>query len=281
VTREERRLAVVEARDAASISERKACRYLGVARSTIQYRSRRPSNRALRDRIKELAGQRRRWGYRRLHVLLEREGWEVNHKKVYRIYREERLQVRRRRRKRVARPRRPTSLPSGPNERWSLDFMTDTLANGRRFRCLTLVDDYTRECPALEVDHSLPGARVVDVLERLSETRGLPEALVCDNGPEFTGQALDAWAYRNGVTLDFIRPGKPVENCFIESFNGSFRDECLNEHWFVSLADARKRIEIWRRDYNEVRPHSSLGYLTPEEYAAECHSTSENWAAVA
>lgn len=159
--------------------------------------------------------------------------------------------------------------------------MSDTLAGGRRSPCLTLVDDHTRECPALEVDHSLPGAHVVNVLDQLAETRGLPKTLVCDNGPEFTGQALNAWAYRIGVTLNFIRPAKPVENCLIESFNGSFRDECLNEHWFTSLADARRRIELWRRDYNEVRLHRSLGNLTPEEYAEEYRSTSKKWAAVA
>ncbi len=281
MTADQRRGAVQRAQATAAISERKACRYLGVARSTVQYRSRRPSQTELRARLHELAGQRRRWGYRRLHVLLEREGWVVNHKRVHRLYVEEGLQVRRRRRKRVSRPRRPVTLPSGPNERWSLDFMSDTLASGRRFRCLTLVDDYSRECPAIEVDTSLPGARVVEVLDRLAAIRGLPKTLVCDNGPEFTGQALDAWAYRRGVKIEFIRPGKPVENCYIESFNGSFRDECLNEHWFTSLADARRTIERWRRDYNRVRPHSSLDNLTPKEFVKQTESATRHWAAVA
>lgn len=281
MTADKRRAAVQRAQATAAISERKACRYLGVARSTVQYRSRRPSQADLRARLRELAAERRRWGYRRLHVLLEREGWAVNHKRVHRLYVEEGLQVRRRRRKRVSRPRRPVTVPSGPNERWSLDFMSDTLASGRRFRCLTLVDDYSRECPAIEVDTSLPGARVVEVLDRLARERGLPKTLVCDNGPEFTGQALDAWAYRRGVKIEFIRPGKPVENCFIESFNGSFRDECLNEHWFTSLADARRTIERWRRDYNRVRPHSSLDNLTPKEFVEQAESATGHWAAVA
>jgi putative transposase len=191
----------------------------------------------------------------------------VNRKLVQRIYREEGLSVRRRKRKRVAVPRVPLAVPTGPNERWSMDFVSDALGNGRKFRALTIVDDFTRECPAIEVDFSLPGERVARVLDGLAATRGLPAAIVCDNGPEFAGHVLDQWAHARGVTLAFIEPGKPVQNAFAESFNGRLRDECLNESWFVSLADASETIETWRVDYNETRPHSGLADRTPAEFA--------------
>jgi putative transposase len=165
--------------------------------------------------------------------------------------------------------RQPMVAPTQPNERWSIDFMRDTLGDAKAFRTFNVVDDLTRECPAIEVAKSIPGARVVRVLERIAANRGYPKRVVADNGPELTGQALDEWAYRNGVELHFITPGRPVENAYIESFNGKFRDECLNEHWFSTLDDARRTIEEWRRDYNEERPHSSLGDLTPAEYAAQ------------
>lgn len=250
------------------LSQRRACRLASLNFSTWQYKSRKPSEMGLRQRIVELAGVRRRFGYRRLHILLRREGWVVNHKAVHRIYREEGLQVRRRKRKRIGpADRQPIELPERVNERWSMDFMSDVLSHGGRFRTLNIVDDFSRECPAIEVDTSLTGARVVRVLERLAETRGLPLGIVVDNGPELISRALDEWAYRNNVRLHFIEPGKPVQNAFVESFNGKFRDECLNEHWFTNLADARKIIEEWRIDYNTQRPHSSLGYLTPIEYA--------------
>lgn len=201
--------------------------------------------------------------------LIAREGVLANHKRVHRIYREAGLQVRRRRRKRLSRGDRvPLPLPSGPRQRWSMDFMADTLADGRGFRLLNIVDDFTRECVAIEVDRSLPGARVVRVLERLAATSGLPQVIVSDNGPEFSGRTLDAWAYRHRIELRFIRPGKPIENAYVESFNGKCRDECLNEHWFVNLAEAQRIIEAWRIDYNTVRPHRSLGQLTPAAYAA-------------
>lgn len=210
-----------------------------------------------------------------MHVLLRREGHPINVKRTYRLYREAELMVRKRRRKRVTIERKPRVIPAQPNRRWSMDFVSDALENGRKIRCLTVVDDFTRECLAIEVDTSLPGLRVVRVLERISAERGeLPEAIVLDNGPEFAGRALDAWAYSKEITLAFIRPGKPVENAFVESFNGRFRDECLNEHWFTSLADARQTIESWRRDYNQMRPHSSLGGLTPAEFA-QVHSRAE------
>jgi putative transposase len=251
------------------LSERRACRLAGLNLSTWQYRARRPQPSALRERLKELAGQRRRFGYRRLHALLRREGWRVNHKAVHRIYVEEGLQVRQRKRKRLARAlRRPMLVPQAPNQRWSMDFQHDLLATGQRFRSLNIVDDFSRECPAIEVDTSLPGARVVRVLDRLAETRGLPKEIIVDNGPEMIGKALDQWAWRYGVRLHFIDLGKPTQNAFIESFNGRFRDECLNENWFLDLTDARRIIEAWRIDYNSSRLHSALGYATPEEFAA-------------
>jgi putative transposase len=260
-------------REAQGLSERRACGLVGIKRSSCRYAGRRAEMGRLRRRLRELAQERRRFGYRRLTVLLRREGWTVNHKRVYRLYREEGLGVRRRKRKRIgAVERQALAIPGRPNERWSMDFITDALTEGRKFRSLNIVDDFSRECLAAEVDTSLPGARVVRVLERLREQRGLPQVLVTDNGPEFAGRALDLWAYEHGVRLHFIEPGKPVQNAFIESFNGKMRDECLNEHWFLSLGEARQTIEAWRRDYNEVRPHTSLGNRTPQEFTA-CGAT--------
>lgn len=208
-----------------------------------------------------------------MYRLLRREGLVVNRKLVQRLYREEGLHVRRRARKRVAVPRVPMPMPLQANERWSMDFVSDALGDGRKFRALTIVDDVTREVPAIEVDFSLPGGRVVRVLEQLGQARGFPNGIVLDNGPEFRGEALDQWAAARGVVLLFIQPGKPVQNAFAESFNGRFRDECLNESWFVSLADARETIEAWRIDYNRVRPHSGLADATPEEFARDLRLT--------
>jgi putative transposase len=261
---------------------RRACRVLGLSTATWRYERRgRVDNCELLARLQAHAAVRPRYGYRRLHVLVEREGLHANHKRVHRVYREAGLQVRRRSRKRLTRAERlPLARPSAPLERWSIDFMMDTLADGRGFRTLNIVDDFSHECRAIEVDRSLPGARVVRVLERLAETIGLPKVLVCDNGPEFAGRTLDAWAYRRGVELSFIRPGKPIENAFVESFNGKFRDECLNEHWFASVAEAQAIIEAWRLDYNTVRPHRSLGQLTPAAYAAAaCAGSATGWGA--
>ncbi len=248
-------------------SERRACAVVGVARATARYRPRGGlDDGALRRRLLALAGERPRFGYRRLHALLWREGVRINHKRVERLYRLDGLAVRRRGRKRVARAGRgrPTP-PTRPNQQWALDFLSDALASGRRLRVLAVIDASTRESLAIEVDTSLPGERVVRVLARVAAERGLPEEVVLDNGPELTGRALDEWAHHNGVRLRFIDPGKPVQNAFMESFNGRFRDECLNEHWFLSLGDARRITAAWRADYNCARPHSALGYRTPDE----------------
>jgi len=252
------------------LAERRACGLASLGRSTVRYMPRRSGDQELRERLRELAGERRRFGYRRLHVMLKREGQMVNHKRVYRLYREEGLSVRKRKRKRVSRAERaPLQVPAGPNQVWCLDFVSDALFSGRKIRMLNIEDAFHRESLAIEVDTSLPGARVVRVLDRLTEElAAIPDVIVLDNGPELTSKALDQWAYERGVRLHFIDPGKPQQNGFIESFNGKFRDECLNEHWFLSLADARRIIEDWRIDYNQNRPHSSLGNLTPEEYLA-------------
>ena len=252
-----------------STSERHACRLIGMARSTKRYRSRgKEREMALRHRLRSLALERPRFGYRRLGALLAREGQKANHKCVYRLYRAEGLVVRRRRRKRLARGTgNPATLPQRSNQRWSMDFVSDCVAGGRTIRALTLVDDYTRECLAIEVDTSLGGVRVRRVLEGVLEKRGKPEAIVVDNGPEFHGRALAGRSEERRVHLQFIEPGKPSQNCFIESFNGRLREECLNANWFVTLADARRKIEAWRQDYNEQRPHSSLGYLAPRQFA--------------
>jgi putative transposase len=221
----------------------------------------------LRERLHELAEARPRWGYRRLHVLLRREGIPINRKRTYRLYREERLMVRRRKRKRVIVVRRPMEVPTRVNERWSMDYMSDSFVSGRRYRILNVVDDCSHEDLASEVDTSLPAVRVIRVLEELEIERGLPKRIVLDNGSEFRSQTLDEWAYRRGVQLAFIEPGKPVQNAFVESFNGKMRDECLNQHWTRDVAEARSVIGAYREDYNEVRPHSSLGQKTPNEFA--------------
>jgi len=209
-----------------------------------------------------------RFGYRRLTAMLVREGITANHKRVYRLYREEGLAMRIRARRRI-RWHGPVISPaaSSPNERWSMDFLSDCVSSGRVIRMLTVVDDCTRECPAIEVDTSLGGVRVRRVLDRIASERGLPEAIVLDNGPEFRGRALAAWSEERRVRLEFIQPGKPVQNAYAESFNGRLRDECLNANWFTSLSDARRKIESWRQDYNQERPHSSLNYLPPAEFA--------------
>lgn len=252
-----------------SMSERRACKLTDIGRSSYRYQCKPDQNLELRDRLKELAEKRRKFGCARLLVLLRREGYHVNHKRVERLYHQEGLSLRRRKRKkRIAHLRVVREQPQRANQHWSMDFVADSIWSGRRFRVLTIVDDFTKECPALEADHSLPGKRVTRVLDRLALTRGLPEMITVDNGPEFISKVLDAWAYANNVRLHFIEPGKPVQNCFIESFNGKFREECLNDNVFINLEDARRKIEAWRIDYNTVRPHSSLNDLTPEEFIA-------------
>jgi putative transposase len=241
---------------------------IDISTSVYRYQPQEDKDTVLRQRLRELAEQRKRFGSPRLHIMLKREGLVINHKHTERVYREEGLALRRkRRRKGSAGTRLILPSPQRPNERWSMDFVTDRIVTGRRFRALTIIDDYSRECTAIEVDTSLGGARVVNVLERLAETRGLPEVITTDNGPEFTGRHLDEWASHRGIKLNFIRPGKPIENAFAESFNGRLRDECLNTNWFMNLRHAREVIEDWRKDYNEIRPHSSLNGNTPKEYA--------------
>jgi putative transposase len=260
-----RRQAVDVLREERGFGITRACGLAGISRSLYGYRSRRPVPAGLRERISELAGEKRRYGYRRIHILLRREGWKVNRKRTYRLYREAGLAVRRR----IGLfERKPLPKPSAVNRSWSMDFVADGLIDGRKLRCLVIVDDYSRECSAIEVDTSINGRRVAAVLDRIGDLRGLPLSITVDHGPEFEGQVLDAWAYEHGVRLSFIRPGKPIENAYIESFNGRFRDECLNEHWFLTMAHARRVIEHWRIEYNTERPHSSLGDLTPEEFAA-------------
>jgi putative transposase len=263
-----KRQAVDVLREERGFGVTRACGLVGISRSLYGYRSRKAPCSELRERICTLAGEKRRYGYRRIHILLRREGWQVNRKRTYRLYREAGLAVRRRKRKRIGLfERKPLPKPSTVNRSWSMDFVADGLIDGRKLRVLAIVDDYSRECLVLEVDTSINGRRVAAVLDRLADLRGLPLSITVDHGPEFEGQVLDAWAYEHGVLLNFIRPGKPVENAYIESFNGRFRDECLNEHWFLTMAHARGVIEKWRIEYNTERPHSSLGDLTPEQFA--------------
>ena len=249
-------------------SQRRACKLVGIEPKTCRYVSRRQDDGAVRVRLRALAGERRRFGYRRLHILLARDGVKLNHKRLFRIYREERLGVRKRGgRKRALGTRSPMVLPEAANQRWSLDFVSDALSSGRRFRVLAVVDDFTRECLGLVVDTSLSGLRVGRELDRIVELRGKPLMIVSDNGTELTSHAILRWQEKQGVLWHYIAPGKPQQNGFVESFNGRFRDECLNEHLFGSLAAARQIIEAWRIDYNTERPHTSLDGLTPAAFA--------------
>ena len=240
---------------------------MGCALSSQRYRSSRPPQEGLRQRLRELALERVRWGYRRLHVLLKREGVVVNHKRVYRLYRDEGLAVRRRKRKRVAVARQPFVLPTRLNECWCLDYMSDTLANGRHYRILNVLDVLSREDLASDVDLSLPAARLVRALDEIALERGYPRRVLLDNGPEGRSRALDAWAYEHGIVLAFIQPGKPIQNAVVESFNGRMRDELLNLHWWRTIAEAREAVALYREDYNEVRPHGALDDRTPAEFA--------------
>jgi putative transposase len=254
-----------------SVSCVRACDLAQFSRAAWYRRSHAKDQTALRLRIRELAHARPRFGFLRIWVLLRREGWPVNKKRVRRLYRLEGLQLRMRvrRRKHIALHRGPAPLPVGPTDRWSMDFVHDALADGRQFRVLTVVDQWSRQSPILEVASSLSGATVGVALDRVLPAGAAPRSITVDHGTEFMSRALEDWAYRRGVQLDFIRPGKPVENAFIESFNGRLRDECLNVHQFLSIEDAQAKIEAWRVDYNQRRPHSSLGHLTPNEWAKQ------------
>lgn len=250
-------------------SERRACRLTRQHRSTQRKPSTRDPRLELRQRMHEIVATRIRYGYRRVHIMLKRDGWSVGRNVVYRLYREEGLALRskRPRRRKMAVHREARCRPKRPNQAWSLDFVHDQLSNGQKFRALTVVDVFTREALAIEVGHRLRGEHVVEVLNQLVGQRGAPKYLFADNGAEFTGHLVDLWAYHHGVRIDFSRPGKPTDNAHIETFNGSFRDECLSVHWFETLAEARRLIEAWRQDYNESRPHMALGNIPPLEYA--------------
>ena len=260
------------------LSERRSCKLTGLGRATYRYKPTAKDDKGVRERLRILAAQRPRFGAPRLTVLLRQELGTVNHKRVERMYREEGLQLPRKRGKKRGVNNRAVALfiAGEPNERWSMDFMSDSLCDGRRFRVLTVVDDFTRECVAIEVDTGITGERVIRTLGWLKETRGLPGMLVMDNGPEFTSKAMLKWSKPAGVKLHFIDPGRPVQNAFIESFNGKLRDECLNQHWFVSLEEARRIIKSWRMDYNTTRPHSSLGYMTPDAFRLSFEQKLEN-----
>lgn len=258
------------------VSVIRACGLARLGRSSYYWRSKAKDQTPLRTRLRELAAARPRFGYPRLHILLRREGWKVNIKRVHRLYKLEGLEVRtKKRRKRASHLRVVPPPATAPNERWSMDFMRDTLDDGRPFRILTVVDTFTRECPLLAADTSLNGKRVAELLDLVSAERGYPKTITVDNGTEFYSKAMDAWAYQRGVQLEFIRPGKPVENAFIESFNGRLRDELLNGELFMGLSDARQKLEAWRRDYNQNRPHGSLGDLTPGEFANQIRAGSQ------
>ena len=266
-----KRSGVAWAREAYRIPERRACAVLGISRSTARYRSRRPAYEPLRARLRELAGARVSAGYRPLHTMLRREGWRVNHKLVERLYREEGLSLRRRkpRRRKSAVRRQVPAMPGRPNERWAMDFMHDTVADGRALRVLTVLDVYSRECVALVAGRGFSGKDVGRVLTEAGKERGgLPEVISVDNGTEFTSKALDHWAYTNRVELNFSRPGKPGDNPHIEAFNSVVRRECLTQHWFLDLDDAQDELERWRLDYNTVRPHGGLRRFTPAQIGA-------------
>jgi putative transposase len=256
------------------VSERRACAVLQFSRASHRYVSIAPEQAVLRQRIREVASVRVSYGYRRIHLVLRREGWRVNHKRVYRLYRQEGLVLRRKRPKRHVSAKRRVERTHGtrPNESWSMDFMADQLYDGRRFRVLTVVDNFTRESLAVRAGQSFTGEDVARVLDEIVAQRKTPESIWVDNGTEFTSRALDLWAYGRGVKLDFSRPGKPTDNPFIESFNSRVRQECLNENWFLSLEDARQKIEAWRIEYNEIRPHGSLGNHAPAQYARQGHN---------
>ena len=253
--------------DVFKLSERVACKLAGVSRTGFRYCQKDKADDSVRSRLKELASQYPRYGYLMLHGLLKGEGLVVNRKHTYRLYTEEALQVRTKKRKKLTRPRQPIEVPSAPNQRWSMDFVSDQLSSGRRFRVLNVVDDFSREMVGQLVSVSISGRQVARFLSQLIELRGKPKKVICDNGTEFTSKAMFFWSKETRIELGFIQPGKPTQNAFVESLNGKFRNECLNQHWFRTLDEARYEIDLWREHYNNVRPHSSLNYLPPVEYA--------------
>lgn len=269
VTPPAKREAVAYVLQTHGVSERRACRALGIERALVRYRFTRPLDVALRERLRSLASERRRFGYRRLAILLKREGFACNIKKVHRLYREEQLMVKRRKgRKKATGTRQPLPKPDSINQVWSLDFVSDALADGRRFRVLGIMDQCSREALVITADTSMPGLRVVRELDALVRRRGKPNVIVSDNGTELTSRALLIWAAEQNIGWHYITPGKPQQNGYTESLNGKLRDECLNEHWFTTLHEAREILADWQLDYNTVRPHSALNYLTPAEFIA-------------
>jgi len=262
----QRRTAVRFLQSAYAMSQRRACRLAGLSRKAATYQPLKRSDDVLRTRLKELGEQYPRYGYLMLHAMLKRDGVVINRKRTYRVYSELGMQVRTKRRKKLIRPRIPMSVPTRPNERWSLDFVHDQLSDGRRIRILNIVDDYSRTCVGQLVDTSISGTRVVRYLEELAQSRAMPKSIVMDNGTELTSKAMFFWSQKTRIKLNFIQPGKPTQNAFVESFNGKFRDGCLNQHWFKSLDEARQIIKAWRKHYNHDRPHSSLGYQSPAQF---------------
>ncbi len=270
VTPAAKRQAVAHLQPNYKVSERRACTTFQADRSSVRYKSVRPDDAELRKAMKQVALERRRFGYRRVHIMLQRQGWQVNHKKIKRLYREENLMVRKHGgRKRALGTRRSMLVPERANERWSLDFVSDACTDGRKFRVLAIVDDFSRECLALVADTSLSGLRMTRELNTVIKERGNPKTIVSDNGTEMTSMAVLQWCQESKVEWHYIAPGKPMQNAFVESFNGSFRDECLNETLFSSLSEARKKITEWKEDYNQIRPHSSLGNMTPYEFVVK------------
>ena len=249
------------------LSERRACELMGVERSSCRYECRPQRDAEIRQQLVEWARKKPRDGYRRLTVLLRRAGREVNHKRVWRLCQQMQLTVRPRRRRRLQRVRPPEALLTGRNQEWAMDFVSDATGSGARLRALTLVDGYTRECLEIEVATSIPSQRVTRVLERIGQQRGYPGRVRTDNGPEFISRRFEGWCQQKGITVVHIEPGKPVQNAHVESFHGKLRDECLNASWFANLFEARRKIAAWRKEYNEERPHSSLGYVAPAEFA--------------
>lgn len=265
----DKRPVVEHLKEAYQFSERRACQLIQFDRASNRYKAKPSNDSALKSRLKELATQYPVYGYLMLHGLLRQEGLVVNKKRTYRLYTEANLQVRTKRRKKLQRLRQPMLMPLNPNERWSMDFVSDQLSDGRRFRILNVVDDYSRECLIQYADTSISGETVSHLLSLIIQARGKPQSIVCDNGSEFTSKAMFFWSKTSGIKLSFIQPGKPTQNAFVESFNGKFRSACLNQQWFRSLTEAREEIEKWQYHYNFERPHSSLNYMPPSIFAKE------------